>query len=391
MLCILITLSFFHSSASAKELFAIGAQQKSLGGGGVASPRDAFWVLINPASIVDLDKRADFGIETFYNHLEAEPKGFPFAANPFAGKLNDRNLLAFPSGGVVWPLKVGTIGIGGFGVMGNMSDYDRPRTTLALFKNADRRSRYQISKVPIAYAYQFDNGWAFGGAIVPTVTRFATDSITLKFRPAKGNNNWEYAMGIGFQLGLYKKWEKWSLGVNYNSRVWTDDFNLYEDDLAFWNVDLPQKLQVGLSWRPRNDLEFTVDYKWIDWSATKLFGNKNIDGGLGWQDQHIGMAGMEWKATDKWAFRFGTAISNQNIPDESVFINIITPGIATVHLATGATYKYNEHWEFHWAYTHTLDAQQTESGKGDVFSFLGKGSEIAYKERSFTAQVSYKF
>ena len=39
------------------ELFGIGPIQKGMGGAGAAAPKDATWVLLNPASIVDLDRR----------------------------------------------------------------------------------------------------------------------------------------------------------------------------------------------------------------------------------------------------------------------------------------------------------------------------------------------
>lgn len=387
----IVLLAGVARASDGNELNAVGAVQQGTAGAGLASPQDATWTLLNPASITKLDARIDASMQLFFLHLESHPAGSVLASNPFAGQMEVDSALPIPSAGVVLPLKVGTLGFGAFGMQGNAADFPHPRTTLALLKNNDRRSSYQVARLPIAYAYEFDNGWSIGGAIVPVATRFNTDSITLTLQPTVGDAMWRYGFGIGFQVGVHKDWEKFSLGGSYSSRIWMQDYATYESDLVTWNLDLPQKLQVGLAWRPAKRWEVVADYKWTEWSATRLFGNNTIHGGLGWRNQSSFKLGVIWDVNDKWTLRAGAAYGRSPIRDQYIFANAISPALADTHLAAGATYRIGAHHEVHAAFTHVFPESATENGQGDVFSLLGKGTRTAYGEDSLTVQYTYKF
>lgn len=378
-------------ASDGNEVYAVGAIQKSLGGAGVASPQDATWALLNPATLPRLEARIDTSFELLFAHFESEPRGFPLVSNPFAGKMEFDAELPIPSGGVVLPLRVGTLGFGAFGVQGNAADFPHPRTTLSLLKNGDRRSSYQIVRMPIAYGYETPQGWAMGAAVVPVASRFNTDSITLHLQPTVGDAGWRYAFGIGFQLGLAKHWKRWSLGANYASRVWMQDYADYERDLVTHNLDLPQKIQLGIAWRPANRWEILADWKWTEWSATQLFGNKTIAGGLGWNNQQVYKLGVLWDASERLTLRAGVSYGRSPIEDNVIFINAISPALAELHLAAGATWRLSPRNEIHLSYTHVRPESNIESGSGDIFSKLTRGTRTAYAEDSITAQYTFKF
>ena len=378
-------------ASDGNELYAVGAVQKSIGGAGIASAQDSTWALLNPASITKLDARADVSMELFFLHLESHPRGLPIVSNPLAGQMEVDSVLPVPAMGFIVPLKVGTLGFGAFGMQGNAADLPHPRTTLSLLYNGDRRSSYQVARLPLSYGYSFDNGWSIGGAVVPVATRFNTDSITLKLRPSIGDAMWRYGFGIGFELGFQKDWDKVSIGGCYASRIWMQDYAAYEMDLVKHNLDLPQKWQVGLAWRVAPRWELVADYKWTAWSETKLFGNKTIHNGLGWRDQSVYKLGVIWDVNDKWTLRAGTSFGKTPIQDDFVFANAISPALARVHFAAGFTYRINPNNELHLSYTHVLPESMTENGKGDIFSKLTKGTRTAYGEDSLTVQYTYKF
>ncbi len=378
-------------AADGNELHAIGAIQLGLGGAGVASPYDATWVLHNPASMVDLECRADFNFELIRIDVKAEPKGFSLAANPFAGEQRDIALIPIPSFAVVYPLARGTLGFGVFGMQGTMQEYAEPRTLLALWGNGDRRSNFELVRMPLAYAYRFDNGWAIGAAAVPVAARFRTDSITLRLAEAKGNHSWDYAAGFGVQLALYKRWAKWGLGANWSSRVWMDDFDKYKDDVLTSNFDMPQEIQAGVAYRPAPDWEILVDYKWIEWSETNMLGRRTVEGGLGWQNQHIGKLGVNHDINDRWSVRTGVSIGESPIQDEAIFANALTPGSARRHWGVGASYVINERMALHAAFSHTFPESRSDNGRGDIFSRLGRGTSIGYAEDEITLGYSLKF
>lgn len=378
-------------ASDGNELNAIGAIQQSMGGAGAASPQDATWSLLNPAGLTQLDRRLDASFEMIFIHIESHPRGNPLASNPFAGNMEMDAEIPVPSMGVVLPLKTGVLGIGAFGMQGNAADFSQPRTTLSLLKHGDRRSSYQVARIPIAYAYEFDNGWSLGAAVVPVTTRFNTDSITLKLRPTIGDAMWRYGQGIGFEAGVLKKWDKFSLGASYSSRVWMQDYADYETDLVKNNLDLPQKLQVGLSWRPVKRFELVADYKWTAWSETKLFGERTIDGGLGWRNQHVYKLGGIVNINEQWTARAGISYGRSPIREQYVFANAISPALANWHFAAGVSYRMNERHEFHLAATHVPSESMTESGTGDIFSRLARGTRTSYAENSVTLQYTFRF
>ena len=379
-----------HAS-DGNEIFAIGAVHKSMGGAGVASPQDATWALINPASITQLDSRLDSSFELFFLKASSHPRGNPLAANPFAGEMEIEFTMPIPAAGAIFKLKTGTLGIGAYGIQGNSADFPHPRTTVSLFQNEDRRSSYHVVRMPIAYAYEFENGWSLGAAVVPVATRFLTDSITLRLRPTEGDAKWRYAFGAGFQLGVYKRWDKVSIGANYSSRVWMEDYSDYSSDLVTHNLDLPQKVQLGIAWRPAKKWELVADYKWTEWSDTNLFGEPTIRGGLGWRNQHVYKLGAIYDVAKDWTLRAGVTYGRTPIREEFVFANAISPALANWHLATGLTRRIGKHHELHASYSYVIPESMTESGNGDIFSRLAKGTKTSYGESSITVQYSYKF
>jgi len=388
MACLTATGSAF--GADTTELFGLGAIQKGTGGAGVASPQDASWSLLNPAALVDLERRFDLSVELLFIEGEARPRGSPIASNPFAGELHDDSAFLVPSGGFVWPLEKGVLAIGAYGVQGDRFDYPRPRTTLALLHNADRRIKHEVAKVPIAYGYRFGNGWALGAALVPAVTRFRTDSITLRLSPTKGGNAYDWAAGLGYKLALYRRFEKWRLGAAYTSRTRVGDFDKYSD-LLLWSFDLPEKWRIGLAYRPRPNLEFVLDYKRIHWSDIGILGHGTIRGGLGLDDQDIVKGGLTWDVGERWTFRTGASWGASAVGDELAFGNVISPALSQLHLAAGFSYRLNNRCTCHVSFAHAVPEEKTDDGTGDLFSFLGRGTRIRYREDSITVQYTLAF
>lgn len=377
-------------AADATELLGIGALQLGHAGAGTASPQDASWALMNPAGLAALDRRLDLHLEMIYATFEAEPRGSVIAANPFAGTMKDDVWITIPSGGIVWPTEYGTFALGAYGVQGDRVDYPHSRSTIAIPFHADRRMRQDIAKVPFAFSYPLDNGWSLGIALVPAVARQKTDSITLRFLPTKGDYEYDWALGLGAVFGIYRRWERWSIGASYMTRTDMQKFEKY-DDLNFWSYDLPEEIRIGIAYRPIPKLELLLDYKWIDWSSINTIGRRSISGGLGINDQHILKAGLTWDINPRWTLRGGASYADSPTEDGFVFANSLSPAVTEWHLACGLSYRWNRRWEFHFAYTHAIPRSQGDNGQGDLFSWLARGSTIGFREETLTGQITWKF
>lgn len=377
--------------ADGNELIGVGAIQQGTVGAGIAYPQDSTWALLNPAGMVELGKQLDLSLEFLDIHRGYRPRGFPLIVNTAAVKLTDGSGVWIPSFGMVWPLNDrSALGFGNFGVQGNTADFSEPRVTLAIPTNGDRRSQLEIARIPLSYGYEFDNGWAVGGSILGVASRFRTDNLTLQLRPTEGDNEWDYAFGIGVQFAVYKRWEHIAFGATWRSRQAMQQYDKYED-LFKWNLDLPQTVQAGVAWHVTEKLHVLADYKWQDWSALKQFSETTIRGGLGWEDQHIFKFGVVYDLNDRWILRAGYSHGNSPIPDDSVFANATTPALAEDHASIGFTYRLTERSELSFAWEHSFPEERTDSGRGDLFSILGRGTRASFQEDGTVVQYTFKF
>ncbi len=378
-------------AADGNELIGVGAVQQGTVGAGVAYPQDSTWSLLNPAGMVELGKQLDLSLEFLDIHRGYRPRGFPLIVNTTAVKLADGSGVWIPSFGMIWPLsEKSVLGFGNFGVQGNVADFSKPRATLAIPTNGDRRSQLEIARMPLSYAYRFDNGWALGGSVLAIASRFRTDNLTLRLRPTEGDNEWDYAFGVGVQLSVYKRWEHFALGGTWRSRQAMEPYKRYRD-LFKWNLDLPQTVQAGFAFHVTEKLHLLADYKWQNWSAIKQMGEPTPRGGLGWDDQHIYKLGVVYDLNPKWTLRAGASHGNSPIPDEGIFSNATTPALAENHVSIGFTHRLTERSEFSFAWEHSFMEERTETGKGDLFSKIGKGTRASFQEDGVIVQYTFKF
>ena len=390
-ICLIGFVSPAGYAADGNELIGVGAVQQGTVGAGVAYPQDSTWALLNPAGMVELGKQLDLSLEFLDIHRGYRPRGLPLIVNTTAVKLTDGSGVWIPSFGMTWPLsEKSTLGFGVFGVQGNAADFSKPRVTLAIPTNGDRRSQLEIVRMPLSYAYQFDNGWAVGGSIIAVASRFRTDNLTLQLRPTLGDNEWDYAFGVGVQLSVYKRWERFAIGGTWRSRQAMEQHKRYED-LFKWNLDLPQSVQAGVAFHVTDKLHLLMDYKWQDWSAIKQMSEPTIKGGLNWNDQHIYKFGVVYDLTPKWTLRAGYSHGNAPIQDDSIFSNATTPALAEDHVAIGFTHRLTERSEVHFSWEHSFTEERTENGLGDLFSILGKGTRASFQEDGVTIQYTFKF
>jgi long-chain fatty acid transport protein len=384
----------------------LGAVQKGAAGAGIASPEDSSWALTNPAALIDVNRRIDVGFDLYYPKREGEPRGPALVLNTQnpeadfvlslpndeADVLEDRSEVLGPMAGIVWPVNdKWAVGWGIFGTEGNHVNYPQSRTQPGReIGNGDRRAELGVLKMPVAVAHRFDNGWAVGAAVVGVYSRLRTDSLTVAVRPTRGAFEWDESYGFGLKLGLYKRWDKWSLGAAYLSRQWTSDFDKY-DDLIRHGLDLPQEFRIGFAYRPRKKWEILADYQFINWSGVAQIGNSAVRSGLGWEDQHIFKLGLRWRPFERLTLRVGASYGKSPIPDDGVFANILFPAATEMHAAAGFSLDISPKHAVHFAYIHAFEKEMTDNGAGDLFSMAGEGSVIRMHQNSFSVQYSFSF
>ncbi len=359
-------------------------------GAGVAAPRDASWVHVNPAGIADLDGRLDLSLSPIYMHTRAHLRG-PMS-NPFTDTLDDRDLFISGAAGAVFPVEDGAWGVSFVSQGGAGVTFPHSRSLPgALFGNDDRRLTFQQGRLGLGYAHRFEGGWNLGASVHASVSRFRTDHLTLSMMPTRGNYVFDWSYGVGFCLGLTKSWENFALGFSYTSHEWMQDFNKYSDLLRH-PIEMPQYAQVGLRYDFQPRWTLVSDLRWIDWSTIALLSNPPLRNGFGRGDSYSAKLGLEWRVNERWTLYAGYSRTlTPCIPDNRVFLNILVPTTSLDHVAVGCSHRWGEHHEVQCSWMHTLPREQRENGRISPFSILGYGSRVSNQYDLLSVGYTYHF
>jgi len=364
--------------------------QASRAGAGVASPRDSSWAMTNPASIVKLDRRLDLNLSIVRPKVGLKARGI--GGNPFARDIHCHPLRVVPAGGgVIWPLEHGTLGLAHLVPCGLDVRLPKSRNLLWFFQgNGDRRAEFFQTRLVLAYAREFGRGWSAGLSVNGSLSMVRTDHETPFLMQTRGDHSWDEAFGGGFSVGLFKEWDRLSAGVSYQSRQWNERFGEYKD-LFWFPINLPEVIQAGIAYKLTPKLEVVADYKMTPWSETRFFGNRRIDGGLDWHDQHAVKVGLEWVVNDRWTARAGFSHSTAAADRRNVFATALVPNLIVDQAAVGFSHTLSETSEIHVTYARCFGNRVTGTFRGDFYTFIGGHSEVSLAADEVALGYTLKF
>lgn len=377
------------SAIEGYELIGPGPISQGTAGAGAASGEDPSWMLINPAAIAPLENRFDFYVD--FIHPERRLEGEGIVGNKRPGEQTYHDLVPGPGLGYIWKSGENTWGFGVFGAGGTGVEYDKPRSILGIVQNSDRRAELLVTRIPLTWARAYDNGWSLGVTLQANHMLFRSDNVTLTLRPTVGDYNWDAAVGLGFIVGATKDWDKFSIGGAYFSRQYMSTFRNYSKDLLSYRLDQPQKIQAGIAYRPTEKLELLLDYKWVNWGGVNQMGRSSIRGGLGWDNTHTVKFGMRYAVNDKLMLRAGIGHGNQPIDGESVFGNGLFPAITKTNLGLGFSYRIRPQMDLNMSYVHAFHNEEIETGGGDLFSILTRGTRVELEMDSVAIGITRHF
>ncbi|MBI3541516.1 MAG: outer membrane protein transport protein [Deltaproteobacteria bacterium] len=383
------------------QLTGFTAINESLGGSGVALPQDSSTLLVNPAGLSQLPRRVDFNI------LMAFPKSVMDTSAALAGGGNattaggatsNDDPVILPGGSFILPTSLLndklSFGMGIIPVAGFSLDYPASRLTSGLTGNIyDTQTYYGVLKVVEGAAYKINDQWSVGLAVHVDHAQFATNSATLAlgFPQTTGRDRMDSSFGIGAGAGiLYKPFDCLSVGASYTSQQWMQDFKRYADLLPTGGtVNLPQQVNAGVSVSPLKNLWVSTDFRWINWTGAKgAFGTSVAGGGLGWQDQYIALAGVQYQLLDWLTLRGGYNYGRSAIPASSIFASQLASPISEHHVSGGFGLKLNETLRMDFSYLRTLSNTVTDDG---TQSAGAAGASTTQSVHQFSSQVGLNF
>jgi len=389
------------ASHASEGLYLLGNDALQIGraDSGTASARSAYWSLMNPAALSEFERpQADATFMLIDERITLEPRGL--LGNPLDGALNADGMVGFPTGGLVYPFgaedEAGlrkAFGGGLFVMGGGQVEYNESRSILGrmLYGNRDRKNTLEHAQLALSYAHPLGRGWSVGVGVQASLTRIKTNQLTLSLMPTATDNHSDIALGIGFNLGIYKRWDKFAIGASYKSRQWSQPLDDYRD-LVPDSLDYPHKFRAGVAWMPNDRWTITADYEFQRWSQVPPFGEPVLASGLAWGDLHAYKLGVEWEAIeDKLTLMAGYSFSDPVITDDHAFVNAFVPTIIKHHYTAGLTWHINDNHEVHLVYLRSAENALTQNLGGDLIGLTAAGSEITVSANSFAVGYTWKF
>jgi long-chain fatty acid transport protein len=372
--------------AEGTRLIGTGPVQVGTAGAGVASPQNSSWLSLNPAGLVDVSNRVDGSLDIINGRVEVTPEGA--FGNTADGTLDDSVIVLAPALTWVKSWDGQAVGFGFYTLSGLAMDLPGGRSAIGDAGGYDNHAEVRTMATSLAYARKVTAGLSVALAANLIYSDIQSNSLTVDLQETAGNDETDRAIGGGFSLSLYQRWEQVSLGANYISRQWMQSWDKY-DDLYAGPPDQPPVLQVGIAWRPLPWFEPMLDYRWIDWDSVAVYGNDIPDKGLGWRDQHIIKLACSAAVRDDLVLRAGVSYGRSPIDESVAFANALSVLTTEWHATLGVGWQFNKEWDLQFAYLHGFKKEVTDNG-GDAGGFA-EGTTIGLEVDSVILGVGWKY
>ncbi|HJW28676.1 MAG TPA: outer membrane protein transport protein [Saprospiraceae bacterium] len=412
---LMVGMGFVAQSAYATNGYfthASGVNDQALGGAGVALPQDSLDASVNPANMVFLGKRYDFGLAFFNPNRQytvtGNPSGFPgtFGLAPGTVK-SDSKWFVLPSFGANWMIDTNSsFGISIFGNGGMNTDY--PTNTFG----GSSPTGVDLMQLFIAptYARKLAPQHAIGITPVLAIQRFQARGLQ-QFGAAGfssdpnnlTNTGYSYSYGYGARIGYQGEIVPvLNLGLSYQTKTYMSKFDDYRGLFAEQgDFDIPSNWTAGLALKATPELTFVFDVQRINYSDVKSIANPLIPNiqtallgneggaGFGWKDMTIYKIGVQWKSSKDWTWRAGYSTGNQPIRESEVLFNILAPGVIEKHVTAGFTRATADNQDLNFAVTRALSHSVT--GPNPLEAPGQQTIELKMDQWQIAASYAWKF
>ncbi len=368
--------------------FQPGFSVKSVGMGGVgiALPQDAMAAAINPAGMVEVGNRVDFGVSLFRPDRSASVDG-TFMGNSITRTYsgNDKKNFLIPEFGYNHMLSpTMSLGVSVFGNGGLNTGYSTIFPPFAPGMGVDMQQLF----IAPTFAMKINADNAIGITANLVHQSFRANGLTalcnmMSADPQnctdQGHDN---SNGTGVRIGwIGRVAPSLSLGATYQSKTSMQGFSKYRGLFAnAGQFDIPSNYGIGFAWRANDALTIAGDYMRIKYSDVPAIANgPNPGGPLGgdpngpgfsWRDINVFKLGAAWRYSPELTLRAGWNHGDNPIDSSNILFNTLAPGVVTDHLTLGATYALNPQMELSFDYVHAF--RQSVSGPLPTsFGFTG--------------------
>lgn len=356
-----------------------GMTASGMGGAATAMSEDTFGGANNPASMVFVGDRIDFGASLFSPRREATAgsmSAFGGGTGATVTEQSESNYFVIPEFGynkLVNPNL--SLGVTVYGNGGMNTDY-APLSTGSNFLGGSGRLGVDLMQLVIAptAAFKIAPNHSIGISPLLGYQRFKAEGLQafsgFSSDPTHvSNNGYDDAFGAGVRVGYMGKiTPQLSIGVAYSSKVDMQKFDKYAGLFAGQgDLDLPENYNAGIAYKFTPDLTVALDYQRINYKDVAAIGNPSnalLSGiplgasngsGFGWKDIDVWKLGAQYKYNKNWTMRAGWNHGDNPVQSADVTFNIIAPGVIKDHLTLGTTYMTAGGGELTVAYVHAFE------------------------------------
>ncbi|MFT7531899.1 MAG: long-chain fatty acid transport protein [Gammaproteobacteria bacterium] len=360
-----------------------GAISGGMAGSGNANPQDSMVSATNPAGLVALDDRSDFGIMLFaptrgYTVSGAFSPSFP----PFPGPEVESG-----SGGFVIPnfgmkREIDSDSAWGFSIYGNggmNTDYAASDTVvptpagpmaIGTFGGGTAGVDYAHLFLNTSYSKKVSSNVALGIAGILNYSTFEMKGISGfdPFSVSPGNvsdNGKDSDTGFGAVLSAHFGVDSnTSMALSYQTEV-DNTFDKYSGLFANGGeLTIPARANIALAFKSNSGSALHLDVEKIFYEDADAIGNSPAGllacmggdvsqclggtngAGFGWEDMTVYKLGFQFKSGNDMTWRFGVSTTDGPIDSEDVTLNILATGTPEKHYAAGFTNKLDNGREF---------------------------------------------
>jgi long-chain fatty acid transport protein len=170
--------------------------------------------------------------------------------------------------------------------------------------------------------------------------------------------------GAGVQAGMYfQSGKAWDFGASIKSPQWLPEFQYTTEDAAGGprfgevDVDLPMIVSLGAAYRGIENVVWSLDYRYFDYSNAAGLGDTGFDEdgalrGLGWRSVNALVTGIQYRINDDLVVRGGYGINQSPIEPDNAGLNIASPLVQEQVVHVGASRALNRQATLNVAYSY---------------------------------------
>ncbi|MBU0587552.1 MAG: outer membrane protein transport protein [Gammaproteobacteria bacterium] len=387
-----------------------GMKAKGMGGVGIALPQDAMAAATNPAGMVDVGSRIDFGVDLFmpdrtvtytsaYQGVAAGDyrsgqRSFlvpDFAYNRMIGSDMAAGVVVYGNGGMNTNYGTNLITSSGSNTYTNLEQlFIAPTISKKVGDNSFGLSLNMIRQTFEAKGLEaFDN--TNNSRYVGSVTNKGEDVST----------------GFGLKFG-------WSgqvsptvtLGAVYQTRSKMSKFDKYKGLLAEeGGFDIPENFGFGIAIKATPKTTVAADLSRINYGSINSLANPGtvfpaVSGtpmgpangsGFGWRDMTVFKIGVSHEYSKNLTVRAGYNYAQMPITSQNTYFNILAPATVEQHLTLGATWTLDNKSELTMSYMHAFNKTIDGVANGNGQTVPGYPVNLSMKQNAIGVAYGWKF